>query len=260
MNLAARSKGSVLREAHPTHLLTAASGIILICFSLLTMTAVQKLEPNQHDQHLVEAAAVLAIAVTYVVCLKLTQSFEKRGMAADEVGQPVRRDFGLLVKIAVISLVTIASAWWLTQTGDVLAEHPIELIGRPLGKTFVGVCFLALATSLPEVTTSVAAVRMGNLNMALGNIFGSNMFNILVIPIVKLATWSTGDPVLMSGPDFNIARNIPAGLLPILMTGVALIALTYHTERRFMRLGFDSVLLLVVYVVGMLVVLGGGTL
>ena len=160
-----------------------------------------------------------------------------------------------MFRIALISLCTIAAAWWLTKTGDVLSEHPIEMLGRPLGKTTIGVCFLAVATSLPEIATSITAMRMNNLDMALGNVFGSNMFNILVLPVVKLATYLTGDRLLMSGSNFSADINIQAGLLPILLTAVAMAGIAYRTQRRVLRLGFDSVVLLLVYVAGMAVIL-----
>ena len=50
-----------------------------------------------------------------------------------------------------------------------------------LGDTFVGTTLVALATSLPELVATIAAMRMGSLDLAIGNIFGSNAFNMLLL-------------------------------------------------------------------------------
>ena len=147
----------------------------------------------------------------------------------------------------------MAAAWWLARTGDVLADHPIGLLGRPLGATFVGSLFLAIATSLPEIATGLSAVRLGNLDMALGNIFGSNMFNIFVVPMLKVSSLCSGQALLFNSEQFQLGETMIAGVLPILLTGVVVGGLSYRSQRRvFRRFGIDSALIATIYVVGML--------
>jgi cation:H+ antiporter len=98
-------------------------------------------------------------------------------------------------------------------------------------------------------------VRINNLDMALGNVFGSNMFNILVLPVTKLAAYTNHDPLLMSGRDFSPNVNLLAGLLPVLLTAVAVAGIVYRTQRRVLRLGFDSAVLLFIYIAGMVAIL-----
>ncbi|MCK7514287.1 MAG: hypothetical protein MZV70_66565 [Desulfobacterales bacterium] len=62
-----------------------------------------------------------------------------------------------------------------------MAERIAEMTG--LGQTFVGNIFVAIATSLPELTVSIAALRIGAVDMAVGNIFGSNLFNMLILAV-----------------------------------------------------------------------------
>ena len=50
-----------------------------------------------------------------------------------------------------------------------------------LGTTFIGTTLVALTTSLPEAVTTFAAIKIGANDMAIGNLFGSNMFNMFVI-------------------------------------------------------------------------------
>ncbi len=260
MNLVLVGGGSVLRGARPAQLLSSSFGIVMITLSLLCIVTVGKFADWPAMQQVVEWTACVSIIAIYIFCMHLIHRFEQRDLREQGMLPMPTRRMGLLVKIVVVSLVTIMAAWWLTRTGDVLAEHPIGFLGgRALGKTIIGMCFLAVATSLPEIATSVTAVRINNLDMALGNVFGSNMFNILVLPLVKIAVLAKGDPLLMAGENFSPNVNVLAGLLPVLLTAVALAGIAYRTQRRVLRLGFDSVVLLVIYIVGMAAVLSGTT-
>ncbi len=68
----------------------------------------------------------------------------------------------------------------LTDASDIIA------VETDLGRTFVGSILLAVATSLPEVVTTTTAVRMGRLDMAMGNIFGANMYNMFILSVVDI--------------------------------------------------------------------------
>jgi cation:H+ antiporter len=76
---------------------------------------------------------------------------------------------------AACALVILAAAPRLAASADAVAE----LSG--LGQTFIGTTLLALSTSLPELVTTVAALRAGASDLALGNIFGSNTFNMAML-------------------------------------------------------------------------------
>jgi cation:H+ antiporter len=153
--------------------------------------------------------------------------------------------------------VLVALTIWLTRTGDVLQDRPIGLLGgRTLGATFVGAFFLAPATSLPEIVTSITAVRIGHLDLALGNIFGSNMFNIFVIPLLKLFSIARGDSLLMFGARFSLPSHTLTALFALLITAVAVGGLVYRSERRLFHFGMDSILIGLIYIVGMALLLG----
>ena len=64
---------------------------------------------------------------------------------------------------------------------------PPEQGGFGLESSLIGTLFLAIATSLPELVISFASVRMGFLDMAVGNVLGSNMFNLLIIFVADIA-------------------------------------------------------------------------
>jgi len=227
----------------------------MLVFSISAIATVQKFAGSPVIQQTIEITSSLSIVLTYIWFMKLSQRFERRESSEPSVGETASRPMGVVISLGIVSLITVVCAWWLTQTGDVLSEHRIEFLGGSLGKTTIGICFLAVATSLPEIATSITAVRMGNLDMALGNVFGSNMFNILVFPVVKVATLCNGDSLFMVGDDFSANINILAGLLAVMMMSVAVAGIAYRTQRRVLRLGVDSVVLLLVYIAGMFVLL-----
>ena len=254
------SLGLGLGSVSPSHSLTSSFGILLIGEALLGMVLMENSPPAPQYAPLFEVGWALLIAVTYLVSMRLVYNFEKRLLqraTPETVRMRVGRKF--YARLFITTLILIVASWWLTQLGDTLSTHEIEMIGRPLGATFVGACFLALATSLPEIATSVAAVRIGNLDLALGNIFGSNMFNIFVIPILKAVSLCTGQDRLLAGDAYRGSGNLIAGLLAVLLTAIALGALTYKSKRRMLRrFGLDSILIAIIYAGGMILLVGHG--
>ena len=77
------------------------------------------------------------------------------------------------------------------------------------------------------------------------------MFNIFVLPCLKLVSVIGGHSTLLGIGQFNVEKNLFAGLLAILLTGVAIAGLVYRTKQALLRFGLDSVLIVVLYVGGM---------
>lgn len=117
------------------------------------------------------------------------------------------------------SLVIMAAAPYLVHAADELAKQ------SGLGHTFIGTTLLALATSLPELVSTLAAFRIGAPDLALGNIFGSNAFNmILFIPL----------DFMYAKALFSSVRSIHAvtALSVIAATGVAIMGQLYRKKER----------------------------
>ncbi len=255
--------GTVLREANLSHSLSSSMGIVLMAVAVLGMTLVRQAADggaaSPISAELTESGVCILIALAYLACMRLSFRFERqlqnsRQLTLPETTAGVAR--AVYLKFSVLGVILIVLTIWLTHTADVLQDHPIQLLGgRTLGATFVGVFFLAAATSLPEIVTSITAVRIGHLDMALGNIFGSNMFNVFVIPILKLFSLAKGDALLMNKETFSVQSHTITGLFAILITGVAVAGLVYRTKRRLFHFGIDSVLIAVIYLVGMYVLL-----
>ena len=136
----------------------------------------------------------------------------------------------------IAALFIIGSAIWLAYIGEEIAEV------TGLGTTLVGSLFLALTTSLPEVVVSVAALRLGAVDMAVGNMFGSNLFNMGIIIAV--------DDLFYRGPILSYVSeaHIFTALIAVLMTCVVIIALVYRTERKtFIGTGWDAIALIILF-------------
>ena len=146
-----------------------------------------------------------------------------------------------------------AGAALVAVVAPVLAIAGKELAERAgIGQTFVGVALLAVTTSLPELAASLAAVRIGAVDLAVGNLFGSNAFNMSVLVLADAAY--TPGPILGA---VSSSQLVP-GLGAILLTGLGLAAVLHGTEARVWRLEPDAILILVVY--GLLLAATAGVL
>ncbi|MGB2985781.1 MAG: hypothetical protein WBE26_07840 [Phycisphaerae bacterium] len=252
--------GSVLRDVSRSHALTSSFGLALIGLALLGIVLMDKFTHRPAVAQVCEITWAAAILVTYIGCMRLVYRYEcALNSKMEPTAERHKVGTGLSLGIAAMAAIIVAASWWLAHLGDILSTHEIKMIGRPLGSTFVGACFLALATSLPEIVTSVTAVRLGKLDLALGNIFGSNMFNIAVIPALKAISLLNGETVMLAGHASNTNQNLIAGLLAILLTTIALGGLAYQSKRRMLRrFGFDSILIAITYAGGMILLLLSG--
>jgi len=122
-----------------------------------------------------------------------------------------------------------------------VAEHLADATG--LDESFVGSLFVAISTSLPEVVVSIAAARIGALDMAAANLFGSNLFNVAVIGVDDLL-YMRGPLLVHVSPTHIITL---AGA--IIMTGVAIVGLTFRAQRKRLRLSWDALAIVAVYVI-----------
>jgi cation:H+ antiporter len=145
---------------------------------------------------------------------------------------------------------TAARPWWPYAAGFLAAAGVVLLAGprlahtadelaalTGLGRTFFGTVFVASVTSLPEIVTTLEAVRMGARDLAIGNIFGSNAFNMVIPALGDLAS---GQPILTMAADTHL---ITAAAV-ILVTAVATMGLLYRAEKRYWLVEPDSALVM----------------
>lgn len=109
----------------------------------------------------------------------------------------------------------------------------------------VGFLLVALATSLPELSSVTAAVRAGRYELAVGDIFGTNLFNLTLLAVADLL--SAGEKsVLAAAGTFEVL----GALVALLMTGAFVIGLLERKDRTVLRMGYDAMAALLVFAGG----------
>ena len=147
-----------------------------------------------------------------------------------------------LLLFAGSSALVIVSGYHLARQGDALAE----LMGW--GRLWVGTILVALATSLPELATNLTAVTRDQPGLALGNVLGANMVNMVTLAMVALA--------FGGGAFFRELASAQRVLVAaaILMTGLALVLGVLPEGPSFQEVGLGSLLILLAYAAGMTLV------
>jgi cation:H+ antiporter len=103
-----------------------------------------------------------------------------------------------------------------------------------------GATFLAAATALPEISSGIAAVRLGDMQLDVGDILGGNSFQITLFLLADLLA---GTPVIVAARGTDVWLG-GAGLLMTAVVATAVIARPKHT---YFRVGIDSIALVVIY-------------
>lgn len=123
-------------------------------------------------------------------------------------------------------IIFVVCALTLGFVAPVLAETAGEIAELSgLGKTFVGSTLLALSTSLPELVSTLTAVRRGSMDLAVGNIFGSNTFNMLLL--IPLDLIFQGNILRFVSLD-----HVLTGVAIIIATSVVIMGQLYQVEPR----------------------------
>lgn len=142
----------------------------------------------------------------------------------------------LIARFAVYAVALAGAGYALSQSAPALAED------TGLSDTLVGGIFTAVTTSLPELIVSISAVRQGALTLAIGNIIGGNSFDVLFLAFSDIAYLDGSLYAELTGQHvYLIALNI-------LMTTVLLLGMLRRVKRGIGGVGFETVLLLIMYV------------
>jgi cation:H+ antiporter len=143
---------------------------------------------------------------------------------------------------------TALAAVAILATGYVLAEAGAALAAQSgLGLSFFGSVFLGFSTSLPEISTVIAAVQLRRYEMAIADVFGTNLFNVTIIALVDAL--HDGGPVLVESGSFASF----GALLAIVLTGLFLAGIIERRNRKILRMGIDSLLAIALYTAGVMV-------
>lgn len=237
LDLLTSTRGRILSRAGAAHALSATAGVLLTAVVLIVILL------NWDWTFLRLGAGSFAILAAYLLSLRLVyfdQQFALREHETLPAPMPVP------LRGAVIGYLAAAAAIFLAAPKMTTTAEDIATI-TGLGHTFVGTVFVALVTSLPEAVTTLTAIRMGSVDMAVGNIFGSNAFNMVIVAGIDLA--SSNAVLANVSPSHAITATAV-----ILVTSVAILGLLYRVEKRWWILEPDAVLMILLVLAALTVV------
>ncbi len=175
---------------------------------------------------------------------RLTGETQQEGREAAAAAKPDRSNARLAAEFAGLAAITAGAGYVVSQFGIALSRQ------TGLSETTVGGLFTAVSTSLPELVTSIAAVRAGALNLAVGGVIGGNAFDTLFLAFADIAY---RDGSLYH--QFN-SQHVFVVALAILMTGTLLLGMLRREASGFAGIGFESVSILALYAAGVAILLG----
>jgi cation:H+ antiporter len=186
------------------------------------------------------------LIVLYFVSMRLIFAHERarRTKEVQEVAEELRYTQISLRRAAVhyasAAAVVVAAATWLPRVGAELARQ------TGLAEAFVGSLFIAVTTSLPEIVVSLAAVRIGAIDLGVGNILGSSLFNLLILGLDD--AFYTHGPLLA-----QVSHTHGVSIVAVVtMNGLFLIGLTYRVMTKRFAIAWDTGAIAAVYAVSVI--------
>jgi cation:H+ antiporter len=181
----------------------------------------------------------LAVIILYLFFVRQIFLFEKKNpppAITDEKYEDtsLKRTF---VYFAISAALIIGAGIWLALIGDQIAES------TGLEKNFIGSLLIGLTTTLPEITVSYSALRLGAPDMAVSNMIGSNMFNMFLIGIDDIM-YTQG--AILGAVSLN---NLITAVTVIAMSLVTIAGL-YFKPRRLFRLSWYNVIVILFFFIG----------
>ena len=230
-------KDRILRKAALKHALTGSLAVFIIGLAVFFIMADIPLQIGW-----VGADSIMIILV-YFFSMRLIQSNQLHGMSRPSEKMDIPAGTPALWKglvgfgLAALGLV-IVTPWMVRSSAEIA-----EITG--LGTTFIGTTLVAVVTSLPELVTTIAAVKLGADDMAIGNLFGSNLFNMFALGLTDFF-YLQGRFLGVIDPAFLLV-----GMLGLLMTCLGLIGNLARLERRVLFVELDALALMVMYFGGL---------
>jgi len=235
--LDARLKQPLLSVVRSDHIVGAIFGIIL-----LTVAGIALSLSHVIPSVLWISSSSFALFGVYLIAVRSIYKYE---FAAIDVSQPhtklnsPSRSAELKKTItgyAVNAFIVIAAAVFLPYFGEHIAS------AANLSNSFFGTLFLAASTSLPELVVSLTALKMGSADMAVGNLLGSNVFNLFILGLDDV--FYTEGSIFM---DLSPSHSLSVFVI-IILTAVVALGLLFKLKKKLIwNLSFNSFIIIVLY-------------
>ena len=224
-------RGSVTNAitSHRSHSISAVAAVILVLIVLGELYYYDSIGGTLQAR--IGGGNILIIALYFVFMKSLA-----RAQTPVEAGltNPVHNVGRVWLKLFLSAALVVVGAMVLANSADKIAES------TGLGRTFVGSIFLALVTSLPEMVVTISAMKLGSFDLAIGNIFGSNMTNMFILALCDLLT---PGPILSTVSSTHVIT----GGLSIAIVLVALVGINSNSKKTVFGIGIDSIIMSVLF-------------
>lgn len=234
-------RGPLMLDSSLENLLLAFFGILLSSISIFFII-IYSLNLHIHQISWIGWESVI-ILLAYLSSSRLIFRYQKKNQkeiqrekAKDPSEKPLSR---LYLHFLFSTILILISGITIAKTGEVLAE------GTGLGQSLMGTLFIALSTSLPELITTLTAVKIAAYDLAIGNILGSNVINITMIIIADL--------LYRPGPILSFVSILHAGTaaLGIILSIITAIGLFYRSKKTILKFwGWDMASIFILYLLG----------
>lgn len=233
----------MFEHSNESHVLTSIMGITLIglaCFALV----LNVLGIDYKLGHIGLSSTLLI--VTYFVFMRILYVAE-----SSQFDEEHKRDSKALTqaiaKFCVSAAIVIACGLYLPVLGEKI------VIEMGWNQAFFGTLFMAFATSLPEMVVTISAFSIGSIDLAIGNVLGSNLFNIAILFI--------DDVFYKTDALFSQVTPIHAvtGLLAILMSSMALLGFIIKPKKNvLLYMSWPTLIIAVCYGISMFILYHAG--
>jgi len=231
--------GRILTKAHDGHILSAGLGILM-----LGMVAMGVLIGTDYSSVGIFGFSLLSVLIMGIYAfggrmistIEQSRQAEVLDKAAEIEGYEKISERKAYIVFIISALAVVGLGIWLSSIGDRISAT------TGLSRSFVGNMFLATATSLPEIAASLAAIRIGAVDMAIANVLGSNLFNIAILAVYDIVDGR--DNFWASLTDANGF----AAVIGMMMTAVVIVSLMYRVSPKTpYRFSWDGISLALMY-------------
>jgi cation:H+ antiporter len=192
----------------------------------------------------------IIMIVLYVAASRLISKAKDKPMWSPRITLATVQDIPDRRNIETLSLKKITArfivlAVLVSGAGYAVAKSGIAIANQTgLSETLIGALFTAIATSLPELIVSLAAVRQKALTLSVGNIIGGNTFDVLFVAFADIA-YGRGSILhaISNNQVFVVA-------LTMMMTSILILGLLHREREGIGKIGWESMMIILVYLAG----------
>jgi len=245
----------ILRKVQKTHI---ASGIIAILLSIVAILSMglqfiigrdnlgyYSTLPIGLDSLLIIAGYIYGMVYIFKSASASTNVPESPNEEYEKISTRVA-----YIRYTLYAFAIVTSGICMGILGAKLADAPINIFGisLTLGGTLMGTLFFAITTSLPELVVTMSCIKLKSYNMALGNVLGSNLFNLAIIGLADI--FFTKGPILVHA-DYNQLITI---ILSVLMISLVILGIKNGAKKVMLKkLSFETLLLPILYLIGFII-------